>query len=459
VTVVDGGARWGVPTQWTWFRPYVHVIAFEPDPDEAERLDALYADDATVTVVPRALGAKSGAVPFYLTADRSGSSMYEPSDLPRFPWYRPGSVTNESPAKPFAVTEVDVVSLDDWIASGDLGPIDAMKLDVQGAELDILQGGTAVLETVRMLTAEVHFNQMYHGAALFGEVDALLRERGFELWRFPVVAHYDQEGKRVPEVDRVDVMWFDSHPVPVPALPGQAIWADAVYVKRNFANPHAPSDYATSVRDAAVAIGMDEPDLSAVALLNALTSAPDRDRAALEAALGTLAYRRPLDSFRTVRIDHLRDTTGPLRARYEVDLSRATLGWGWHDPMPENGGTVRWTGPQREAWLELPLSLPAATRVEVVVRAAAAPRLIESLSIEVNGREYAPTLAPIEGGVCCTVVTGVDWDRGYTRVVLRTEQTVPWAGVQPRAVGWEDYGVAVSSATLTPPVATDASGV
>jgi hypothetical protein len=300
---------------------------------------------------------------------------------------------------------------------------------------------------------------MYHGAALFGEVDAQLRESGFDLWRFPVVAHYAHERNRGPHVDRVDVMWFDSHPVPVPGPPGQAIWADAVYVKRGFANPHAPSDYATSVRDAAVAIGMDEPDLSAVALRNALANAPVGARGALEAALRALAYRRPLDSFRTVRIDHLRDTSEPLRARYQVDLSLATLSWGWHDPMPGVGGTVRWTGPQREAWMELPLSLPAATRVEVVVCAAAAPRLIETLRIEVNGQEYAPTLAPVEGGVCCTVVTGPDWDRGYTRVVLRTEKTVPWAEAPPSAVGWEEYGVGVSSATLTPPAAPGASGV
>ncbi len=451
VTVVDAGARWGVPAQWTWFGADAHIIAFEPDPDEAERLDVLYADDATVTVVARALGTKTGLVPFYLTEDRSGSSLYEPSNLARFPWTGRDTATGESLLDHFVLTEVDVVSLDDWVASSGLGPIDAMKLDVQGAELDILQGGTAVLDTVRMLVAEVHFNHMYHGAALFGEVDALLRERGFELWRFPTVAHYAHERNRAPEVDRVDVMWFDSHPVPVPAPPGQAIWADAVYVKRDFANPHAPSDYATSVRDAAVAIGMDEPDLSAVALRNALASAQVGERHTLQSALDALAYRRPLDSFRSVRIDHLRDTAEPLRTRYEVDLSLATLGWGWHDPTRDVSGTVRWTGPQREAWIELPLSLPAAARVEVVVCAAAAPRMTDTLMIEVNGREYTPKLAPIEGGVCCTVVTGVDWDRGYTRVVLRTEGTLPLAEVQPSAVGWEEYGVAVSSVTFTPP--------
>ena len=62
------------------------------------------------------------------------------------------------------MVQVEVVSLDEWLETSGEGPIDAMKMDVQGAELDILKGAPKALESMRMLVAEVHLNKMYEGA-------------------------------------------------------------------------------------------------------------------------------------------------------------------------------------------------------------------------------------------------------------------------------------------------------
>jgi hypothetical protein len=359
------------------------------------------------------------------------------------------------------MVQVEVVTLDEWLQTSGHGPIDAMKMDVQGAELDILKGASTALESVRMLVAEVHLNKMYDGAALFGEVDGFLREHGFELWRFPVIAHYSGEPDRPPMVDRVDVHWFESLPVAIPALPGQAVWADALYVKQGFADTASPRDFATSVRDAAVAIGMDEPNLAAVALRHAARCAPSVSLPVIESALDALRYRSPMDSFRSVRLDHLESVAQPLREPYDVDLTVGTLGWGWHDPIPVADGWMRWTGPQREASIELPLTLPPGSRIEVVVRGGATAETLSTLAIEVNGQEGALTQTPCEVGVRYTLETGSDWQRGYTRIVFRTDVTVPWAQVEPGAADWAEYGVAVSAVTLTPPAgaSTDADGL
>jgi hypothetical protein len=349
------------------------------------------------------------------------------------------------------MVQVEVVCLDEWLQTSGHGLIDAMKMDVQGAELDILKGASRALDSVRMLMAEVHLNKMYDGAALFGEVDGFLREHDFELWRFPVVAHYTDEPDRPPMVDRVDVHWFESLPVAIPALPGQAVWADALYVKRGIADRASPRDFATSVRDAAVAIGMDEPNLAAVALRHAAPSAPAASLPVIEAALEALRYRSPMDSFRSVRLDYLKSVAQPLREPYEVDLTAGTLGWGWHDPLPLPDGWLRWTGPQREACIELPLTLPPGSRIEAVVRGGATARTLSTLAIEVNGQESALTQALCEGGVRYTLETGSDWQRGYTRIVFRTDVTLPWAEIVPGAADWAEYGVAVSGLTLTPP--------
>jgi len=62
--------------------------------------------------------------------------------------------------------------LDDIV---DLGPIDFMKLVIQGAELMALQNATTVLATTSVIQCEVEFVELYKGQPLFADVDSFLR--------------------------------------------------------------------------------------------------------------------------------------------------------------------------------------------------------------------------------------------------------------------------------------------
>ncbi|MCA8952444.1 MAG: FkbM family methyltransferase [Planctomycetes bacterium] len=59
---------------------------------------------------------------------------------------------------------------------------DLWKIDVQGAELDVLRGGTANLPTVEVLFAEVALHECNRGAPRIAEVTAELDRLGFALW-------------------------------------------------------------------------------------------------------------------------------------------------------------------------------------------------------------------------------------------------------------------------------------
>jgi hypothetical protein len=54
-------------------------------------------------------------------------------------------------------------------------------VDVQGAELDVLRGGTSVLKNLKLIELEVEFNYQYKGQALFSEIDLFLRKHGYAL--------------------------------------------------------------------------------------------------------------------------------------------------------------------------------------------------------------------------------------------------------------------------------------
>jgi hypothetical protein len=56
-----------------------------------------------------------------------------------------------------------------------------MKLDVQGAECDILKGSTQVLESVEWLIVELQHINYNDGALLAADSIALIQSLGFEL--------------------------------------------------------------------------------------------------------------------------------------------------------------------------------------------------------------------------------------------------------------------------------------
>lgn len=56
-----------------------------------------------------------------------------------------------------------------------------LKMDVQGAELDVLDGATGLLPTIKWIYLEVSFISLNEGSPLFGEVFDYLRDRGYRI--------------------------------------------------------------------------------------------------------------------------------------------------------------------------------------------------------------------------------------------------------------------------------------
>ena len=61
---------------------------------------------------------------------------------------------------------------------------DVLKIDAQGAELKVFQGGTSKLAGAMVVISEVRFYQLYEHEPMFGKVDEELRKLGFQLHKF-----------------------------------------------------------------------------------------------------------------------------------------------------------------------------------------------------------------------------------------------------------------------------------
>jgi hypothetical protein len=75
LVLIDVGARWGTPKQWDALADHAQIIGFEPDPIEAERLNAQALPN--VTYLPVALGeAGLTSTNLYVTQQPACSSVY-----------------------------------------------------------------------------------------------------------------------------------------------------------------------------------------------------------------------------------------------------------------------------------------------------------------------------------------------------------------------------------------------
>ena len=97
---------------------------------------------------------------------------------------------------------------------------DFIKLDIQGAELMVLENGRTALSRALVVESEAEFVPLYHNQPLFGELHAFMRGQGFLFHRFMNIA-----GRCYRP--------FATHN-PVQPM-SQPLWADAVFVRNPLA--------------------------------------------------------------------------------------------------------------------------------------------------------------------------------------------------------------------------------
>jgi FkbM family methyltransferase len=224
LVLIDAGARWGAPKQWEAIARHATILCFEPDPDETDRLNAQAPPN--VTYVPMALGAPGrSSATLHVSQQPACSSVYAPlvklyEDYPALAEIRPVRAVE------IATRELDAVLIERGI-----GGFDAIKLDTQGSELDILRGARKALSTCALIDVEVEFNPIYEGQNLFCDVDRFLRDYGFALWRISEICHYAPDEDKAPPVN---FMMAFSPPQTVDNMPvrgGQIFWGQAQYVR------------------------------------------------------------------------------------------------------------------------------------------------------------------------------------------------------------------------------------
>ena len=115
-----------------------------------------------------------------------------------------------------SVSSTQTVSLDRFAADHAVTGVDFIKIDVQGAELDVFAGGVATLRDVVCIVSEVEFVPLYVDQPLFGDVCRFLTEHGLMFHKFLGMA-----GRAL----KPTLMNDD------PNFVVQQMWSDAVFIR------------------------------------------------------------------------------------------------------------------------------------------------------------------------------------------------------------------------------------
>lgn len=185
------------------------VTGFEPSPDALARLNTR---KGPYRYLPFVLGDGNEAT-FHMTRYPGCSSLLEPDPAVIDAFLTISATPPDGNFAVVATERVRTVRLDD--VAGVPAP-DLLKIDIQGAELLVLENAVDTLSSVLVLETEVEFVPLYRNQPLFGDMQCFLRSQGFMLHKL-----IDVSGRP----------WRPLH-AGDPFRPlSQLLWSDAVFVR------------------------------------------------------------------------------------------------------------------------------------------------------------------------------------------------------------------------------------
>lgn len=195
LVIADVGAAYGLPSYLKRIEKWATLCLFEPDAEQA----------AELRMIHRAIDRKKKAYVFEIALSASGGErvLYQTNIPTGSSLLKPGSEAFRDfgdPAYFFPVVEHRVLTrrLDEVLDEAGIQTLDFIKLDVQGAETEVLRGlGDRLEHSTLGVELEVGLPGGYLEQPSIGEVDEFLRARGFALFDLrPVRLHRWKNGDR-----------------------------------------------------------------------------------------------------------------------------------------------------------------------------------------------------------------------------------------------------------------------
>ncbi|MCG6534962.1 MAG: FkbM family methyltransferase, partial [Syntrophales bacterium LBB04] len=204
---------------------------FDPNEEECKRLNAAAkAKGLQHNYYPFLIANDSENRNFYLTNDSGSNSLFEPDShlISRYRqkvWDTQWIPTIKTVGHKMTV-QVNTTSLGTWADKHSIKDIDFIKLDVQGAELEILQGAGNLLDSIIGMNIEVWFVPIYLKQPLFADIDIYIRNKQFDFYSFIINTAGQYAGRMTSPASMGNIITAYAQ-----RFAGQLLTADALYFK------------------------------------------------------------------------------------------------------------------------------------------------------------------------------------------------------------------------------------
>jgi FkbM family methyltransferase len=166
--ILDVGANVGFLT-WQLTKTFKNAIIYslEPDPVAFQVLETRQSKNPRVRIFPIAASDREGELAFVQRQTSCTSSLLGST--------RAGEADGDKSVK------VKATTLDQFCVEQSLRHIDLLKIDTEGADLQVLRGAAGMFQrgSIDVVMAEALFIPTYDGQAMFDEIAAFLRHHGF----------------------------------------------------------------------------------------------------------------------------------------------------------------------------------------------------------------------------------------------------------------------------------------
>lgn len=202
LSLIDIGAAGKIESRWKSFISSIHYVGFEPDERSRNHIMNKENNFLSYKIMPFALSRSNESVSLNLTRKEQCSSLYKPNTnfLKRFPNSDRFNVVDKVNLE--CVT-LDSIGLD----------IDFIKIDIQGAELDVFKGASESLDKALGIETEIEFLHLYEDQPLFGDISKFLNSKGFEF------------------IDFINLQRWERTKLEDYGYGGQCVFGDALFLK------------------------------------------------------------------------------------------------------------------------------------------------------------------------------------------------------------------------------------